>query len=296
MKPTWIIHNVFDEEKVTFHTHGLNEYGSLELELNLPLAPEQGMLFVNLVADTIAKGTKYRSGQFVEGIFTTGLYLFETEAIHDSDDSTRVLRIIFPDPAFLFPWDNGCSMSYKAQLKAEEIEEMKVILEDNPKDEEYDESEMPFVQMEAKFKVKLTEGITEDILFDIGGFEFKFGDVEVPFDFEAASHKVTRLSAGEYEIIYTTGEGHFFNSYNLDDCHIQNWHEAGLAADEITAKYLSKATEITEFFVGPQDEDEYEIESIMLEYIRFYDKENMRFSVSEDVINDFNRKEDTHGK
>jgi hypothetical protein len=33
-KPTWIVHGVFDDDgNIVYHTHDLDEYGSLELEL-----------------------------------------------------------------------------------------------------------------------------------------------------------------------------------------------------------------------------------------------------------------------
>lgn len=36
-EPTWMIHQVFNEQSVNYHTHGVNEYNSLELEINLPI-------------------------------------------------------------------------------------------------------------------------------------------------------------------------------------------------------------------------------------------------------------------
>lgn len=69
MKCTWIIHQVCDGERLTYHTHGLKKYGSLELELNLFLNPQQAGQFVNLIAQTVADGKKYHSGQRVDGYF-----------------------------------------------------------------------------------------------------------------------------------------------------------------------------------------------------------------------------------
>lgn len=40
MTPTWIIHFIPCGQP-SYHTHGLDRYGSLELELNLPLEPRQ---------------------------------------------------------------------------------------------------------------------------------------------------------------------------------------------------------------------------------------------------------------
>ena len=54
MTPTWIIHFIPCGQP-SYHTHGLNRYGSLELELNLPLEPRQAMLFINLIANEVAE-------------------------------------------------------------------------------------------------------------------------------------------------------------------------------------------------------------------------------------------------
>jgi len=56
---TWTIHNICDGKQFTYHTYGLNVYGSLELELNLPLIPKQAALFINLIAKDIAEGKRY---------------------------------------------------------------------------------------------------------------------------------------------------------------------------------------------------------------------------------------------
>ncbi len=53
MIPTWIIHYIPCDQS-SYHTHGLDAYGSLELELNLPMTPRRAGLFINLVANEIA--------------------------------------------------------------------------------------------------------------------------------------------------------------------------------------------------------------------------------------------------
>lgn len=127
MKCTWIVQNVFDEKRSTFHTHGLNRYGSLELELNLPMEPNQATRFINLIADRVSKGMKYASGDKVTDIFTLPFYLFETQPIF-GEMYERVLRIVFPDPQVKYPWDAGCDPVYAKQLSDWEIARMKIIL------------------------------------------------------------------------------------------------------------------------------------------------------------------------
>ena len=64
MTPTWIIHFIPCGQP-SYHTHGLNRYGSLELELNLPLEPRQAMLFINLIANEVLLPNK-NIGNLVE--------------------------------------------------------------------------------------------------------------------------------------------------------------------------------------------------------------------------------------
>lgn len=124
----WIIHQVCDGQHMSFHTHGLNLYSSLELELNLLLVPKQAMQFINLIGMSIAEGKHYTSGERVDDIFTLPFYLLETSPIHGTFDGERVLRIIFCDPQMKYPWDAGCDLRYQAQLAESEIQEMRQLL------------------------------------------------------------------------------------------------------------------------------------------------------------------------
>lgn len=123
----WIIHYICDCGRTKFHTHGLCKFGSLEIELNLPLVMEQGGLFVNLIAQSIADGQRYQSGDRVERVFNLPFYVLETDAI-GGNPGERVLRVILPDKEVLYPWDNGCEDFYRVQLSDGEILRMKQIL------------------------------------------------------------------------------------------------------------------------------------------------------------------------
>ena len=128
MIPTWIIHFIHCGQ-VSYHTHGLNAYGSLELELNLPLEPNQGSVFINLIANEIAeKGKRYRSGDREDDVFNLPVYLFETTPIRPSGSNDRVLRILFCDPAGRYPWESGCEGMYSRQLNVLEKKEMATLL------------------------------------------------------------------------------------------------------------------------------------------------------------------------
>lgn len=128
MIPTWIIHFIPCGQP-SYHTHGLNAYGSLELELNLPLSPDQASLFINLIANEVAeKGKRYHSGDREDDVFNLPFYLFETTPIQPSQSNDRVLRILFCDPAGRYPWESGCEGMYSRQLNALEKRMMSALL------------------------------------------------------------------------------------------------------------------------------------------------------------------------
>ena len=128
MTPTWIIHFIPCGQP-SYHTHGLNRYGSLELELNLPLEPRQAMLFINLIANEVAeKGKRYCSRDREDDVFNLPCYLFETAPIRPSQDNDRVLRILFCDSAGKYPWEPECEAPYSNQLNMLEKQAMIALL------------------------------------------------------------------------------------------------------------------------------------------------------------------------
>lgn len=77
MRPTWIIHFIPCGQP-SYHTHGLDAYGSLELEVNLPLDPNQATFFINLIANEVAeKGKRYHSGDREDDVFNLPFYLLK---------------------------------------------------------------------------------------------------------------------------------------------------------------------------------------------------------------------------
>lgn len=130
MIPTWIIHYIPCDQS-SYHTHGLDAYGSLELELNLPMTPRRAGLFINLVANEIAeKGKRYRSGDREDDVFNLPVYLFETAPVRPSRDNDRVLRILFCDPAGKYPWESDCGAPYSDQLNSQEKQVMTALLQE----------------------------------------------------------------------------------------------------------------------------------------------------------------------
>ena len=140
MKPTWIIHFI-PTEQPSYHTHGLNEYGGLELELNLPLEPRQAMQFINLIGNEVAeRGKRYRSGDREDDVFNFPFYLFETAPVQPSRGNDRVLRILFCDPAGKYPWEPECEAPYSGQLNLEEKREMITLLQERKEGDSHAES------------------------------------------------------------------------------------------------------------------------------------------------------------
>ena len=113
MKVDWTIHMILDEP-LSFHTHGLNKHGSLEIEIVLPLIKEQGMLFCNYIGEAIAEGRKIEDKQMVEHIFNVPVFFFRTMPLHGE---SQVLRAVFPDEGGYYPWELGCSEPYKSQMQ-----------------------------------------------------------------------------------------------------------------------------------------------------------------------------------
>ena len=129
MRPDWIIHLILCE-RPSSHTHGLCKYGSLELELNLPVPEKKAAMILNLVGEAIAeKGKQYRSGDREDDIFTLPIYLFETEPAVSDPRFSRVLRVLVCDPDGKYPWEPGCAPGYAEQLSEKEKREMQEIIQ-----------------------------------------------------------------------------------------------------------------------------------------------------------------------
>lgn len=116
MKRDWKIQYIIDDKtgRGSAHSHGLDKYGSLEIEINLHLRPEVMGQYINLIADHIAnKGLQIEDGERVEGIFFCAVYFFKVKSVQSED---VVLRVVLPDEQLRFPWDADCSPEYREQI------------------------------------------------------------------------------------------------------------------------------------------------------------------------------------
>lgn len=127
MKPDWIIHYIIGDQPSS-HTHGLNKYGSLELELNIPFDRRTVGMLLNLIGLEIAtKRKRYQSGDRETDVFNWPIYFLETASVISTGNSNRILRVLVCDPEGKYPWEDGCDEQYAKQLNSSEKQEMRTL-------------------------------------------------------------------------------------------------------------------------------------------------------------------------
>lgn len=115
MKLPFMIHGVCFGSPLVYYTEGLSKFGSLELELVLPVEPEKAQKWLNIVGSEIVDGRAYKSGERIEGMFTCPFYLLNCPPVFRSEGE-RVLRMVVPDEHYLYPWEDGCAEIFRQQL------------------------------------------------------------------------------------------------------------------------------------------------------------------------------------
>lgn len=90
----------------------------------------------------------------------------------------------------------------------------------------------------------------KDTSVSVGGFEFVVDGKTVPFDFDASG---CCENNGVYT--YESGYGPFFNDFEISKAFHEELRELGLNMRKMTAKFLSRVSEIREFYVNFEDED-----------------------------------------
>lgn len=129
-----------------------------------------------------------------------------------------------------------------------------------------------------------------------GGFEFVVDGKTIPFDWDAQS---TSEENGVFH--YESGYGPFFNDFEIPDYWEEEYKEAGIKHEDITAEFLSKASEIRDFYINfalkgedgdtgiGSNEDPNTDFFLKLINIAFEERETGRmFNVSDEVIKTFN--------
>lgn len=90
----------------------------------------------------------------------------------------------------------------------------------------------------------------KDTTVSVGGFEFVVDSKTVPFDFDASG-----CSERDGVYTYESGYGPFFNDFEISEAFHEELRELGLNLRKVTAKFLSRVSEIREFYVNFEDED-----------------------------------------
>lgn len=153
--------------------------------------------------------------------------------------------------------------------------------------------EMPFVVMNATIEITLTCPWNKEMYFDIGDFEFKINDKEIQFGFDASGYSITPIDANTIQINYESGHGPFFNDFNVSKEYFESWNEQNIEPHQITAEYLSKATDILEFYIDVDNPKERSlsstsnIEKASIKSITFSNEKAHSFAVDKNVIESY---------
>ena len=102
---TWVIHKVCDENFIPgmcdAHTHGLNEYGSKEIQFVLNFNDTYIAYLLNEVGTRVAEGLKLKHGMIIDGLFDDGAAI----KVYETKDSfgEPIFRLIMQDEKFKYP-------------------------------------------------------------------------------------------------------------------------------------------------------------------------------------------------
>ena len=127
-RPEWDIHLVtngavckecgsiednFIDNACDAHTHGLDQYGHLELQIVLNYTPHIICYILNTLGNNIRNGTRYKAGDKIEGLFAD--CPIRLDAAKDCE-GVDILRVIIPDKFNRWPEDPACMVTYKHQI------------------------------------------------------------------------------------------------------------------------------------------------------------------------------------
>lgn len=108
----WVAHGIVDDVIPSLHTHGLPEnYGHMDLEIQLPAKIERLKEIMDEVVRHIQEGTAFHDGEENINVFTVPIRFVEK-----TEDGRKVLRVILPDPNGYFPGNPNCASGYDTQL------------------------------------------------------------------------------------------------------------------------------------------------------------------------------------
>ena len=137
--------------------------------------------------------------------------------------------------------------------------------------------------------ISLEEYIGKDMGYiDIGGFEIKHPDFlhRIPFDFEATTFEVR----DDDSYVFGNWDGLGCRIFDVDPCHEDEWKENGLEQKDITAKLLSEASEMTEYYFNLSDMNDQVVPVFLnVKDMRFCDENDVCYEIKKDVLADYNK-------
>lgn len=154
----------------------------------------------------------------------------------------------------------------------------------------------PKVVMEAMIRLCFPTPFQRNhSVIDIGGFDFKVDGINIPFDFDAAAYSILE-TANDFKMItisFYTGTGPFFNDCHLSDAYDQEYMENGLERSSLTASFLSRTSEISEFFTGAEVNGQECSPLVELLEVILLDG-NCEYPIAQNVLNKFNAQQKLH--
>lgn len=127
------------------YTKGLSEYGSLEIEIVVPMKTADYETLCIAVKEAVEKGLKLEDGTLHYDFYTSPIFFFKTKSLYLNRE---IFRVIVLDEKGFFPWDirNGvrCSEPYKSQISFEKNKVFCVEILNTDRVEELKETVSPF--------------------------------------------------------------------------------------------------------------------------------------------------------
>ena len=149
------------------------------------------------------------------------------------------------------------------------------------------------VIMSGEIEMKLPGFDADRDSFLFGGYSFLCEGKEIPVDFSGVAWDIEQ-EGDNVLISFITGKTPLLTDYFLDDCYIEEYEKLGLRVNDITAKFLSQASSISEFMVSLEmDGKEYAPEDIAqlgafkLRSLSF-ENGNCEYRITGDVLEAFN--------
>lgn len=115
--PEWTAHlvmfseedeNQFNRYLCDCHTHGLDKFDSLEIQVVLKVKKEIITHIIATVSAMIECGVHLQDGDLIEQVLSCPVRIRKNEDLYGNE----ILRIVLPDENMKFPEDEGCDKNF----------------------------------------------------------------------------------------------------------------------------------------------------------------------------------------